>query len=124
MTPVERLEKLAEKATTRPWGWFGAGCGCQFIKQHDGSESGGEFITSLDDNVREADVEIIVAAVNALPALLKVARALYAESCINGGKVHCWKEAGGESPLPREDWCGNCVALEPLFREQSAETQS
>lgn len=65
-------------ATPGPWGWHGAGCGCQFIQVQDGTEHGGKVITPIADEgqMQDADAELIAAAPADLEFLLSEAARL------------------------------------------------
>jgi hypothetical protein len=65
---VERLEALANAATTRPWrhgvqGWIYHGSATPICSTFD----------DVGEDVRDDNAELIVAAVNVLPELLKIA---------------------------------------------------
>lgn len=103
-TVIDRLEKLADKAMVRPWRYGLAGYVYDAERVPVLVTEDGEGADVQDDNA-----EYVVAAVNALPDLLKLARA----ADVLGRQAH------GGSPI--EDWFASIAemraALEPLFRE-------
>lgn len=90
MNAIERLEKLGEQASERPW-------------ENDDVHS-----------ARTIDARFIVAAVNALPDLLTLARAARALT-----DLAC--EQAPQGPCGECDFCRLRGALEPLFREDGSD---
>ena len=91
MTALSRLESLLAAASMRPWKrehWMLAE-GSRITCARDG-----EFVGHCE---RDLDAQVIVAAVNALPALLRVARA--AEDYLNSDPVDACEEHPAERRL-------------------------
>lgn len=114
MTDIDTLERLLEQATPRPWrtderNWRGErvieyvmGVQCYASDGCGGTYDDSERIITTDCGhygPKPADADLIVAAVNALPTLLRVARAAeawkfaddehQATKCECGGDVGC-----------------------------------
>lgn len=101
MTPLERLEDWAQHATPRErW---------RMERDFDGI---GVPLT-VDEQGRK---QRGIASVD-LPApdLLNAVRTLRQQGCAEGGPrdERCWEQP--EDDWPREMWCANCLALEPLL---------
>ena len=118
MNTIERLEALAEKASERPWrsvrpcgSLVTDGTSLGHMEEANRAFYGGNLIA---ESVAPGDRDFIAAVVNALPDLLRVARA--AEPLVD---FDC--AAVGDEVIAGPD--GRCVActirgvLEPLFRE-------
>lgn len=107
MTPTE-LRALLEKATPGPWGHTAhevegdSPCGgenCPFEDDHGEGETHGFVIASCDvdyETDRENDAALIVAAVNALPALLDVCEAASAHRAASQALAAYVEEHGDE----------------------------
>lgn len=87
---IDELERLEQAATAGPWYTNGMGYGAEHGTEYEVSTEGGAGIWTAHCQV-PADAAFIAAARNALPVLLRVARAaqaLYAE----------WDRPVGETP--------------------------
>lgn len=127
MNTIERLEKLAKTATARPWRHSeGDNCIDVIVAGPAVDTYYGGYVVA--ESVDRPDLDLIVAAVNALPDLLKLARAAESWSCAHWSSglrapQNCWTAGRhwdsepGTNHWPREKWCARCTALEPLFRE-------
>lgn len=108
MNVLETLEKLAESGSPRPWrhsvaGWVFEGAGDSSAPVAIAHEVNGA-------DVRDENADLIVAAVNALPDLLAVAKAAMDLPWeLNGNEI------SGDEVLPSER--AIVAALEPLLRE-------
>lgn len=121
-TPIERLEELADKATPGPW-WVEGEGGIKMDGERDWYEihantaDGRLFHVGRGNRSSREDAEFIAATANALPALLRIARA--AE-----GLAVC--RMAGFPPVTRCGWCPGCSARtlldeSGLFREEESD---
>ncbi len=122
MTTIERLEELAAKASERPW-QTGRPGGALVTQGHcanpaQGAEDRAHYGGALvGESIGRIDQEFIVAVVNALPDLLRLADAARAVSLIDCESLPEERVAGPD---------GRCVictlreALAPLLREEGS----
>lgn len=74
MSKLDDLEKAEQAATPGPWQEF-AESGDWWIEQSDGAYNGTGVLVGGSPNWEQRDLDLALAARNALPALLRVVRA-------------------------------------------------
>jgi hypothetical protein len=104
---IDELQRLHEAATKGPWR-------PQADDEHDIEADAGEVVGNYDWEeggcIHRSDRDLIVAMRNALPALLRVARA--ARRCLDGSEVDGW-----HTPMREVDVAELREALGELERE-------
>jgi hypothetical protein len=114
MNALERLLEWAPFATPRErWRMERDldGIGVPFAVDEQGCRRPG--IASVDLPIGE-DVEYLWALIQAAPDLMSAVQTLRDQGCNEGDGKRCWEQP--EVGWPREMWCANCRALEPVLR--------
>jgi hypothetical protein len=119
MTPLENLEDWARYATPREQWRLERdldGLGVPFAVDEQGYRQRSVAALELP---RGEDVEHLWALLQAAPDLLNAVRTLREQGCAEGGPhgERCWEQP--EDDWPREMWCANCLALEPLLGKEA-----
>lgn len=102
MNVVDRLDVLRTEATPGPWeilhGWSTEKYAANVTQADDAEPREGHDLSNVAHSLRVDDAALIVAAVNALPALLRIARAAAAwDAHVKAGE----KPAGSLAAMQR-----------------------